>query len=308
MRKKISIIGSGHVGATAALKIAEKELGDVVMLDILEGIPQGLGLDLYESSPIEGFDSAVKGTNNYEDTKDSDIVVVTAGLARKPGMSREDLLLKNTEIIKSVIDQVKKFSPNSILIMITNPLDIMTQLAKKVSGFPKNRVMGMAGILDSGRFRSFIAEALNVSVKDVHTMVLGGHGDAMVPLPRYTTVSGIPITELISADKINAMVERTRKGGGEIVKLLKTGSAYYAPSSAAAEMAEAIIKDTKRILPCSAYLEGEYELNDVYVGVPVKLGSNGVEDIIELKLTADELSALKKSAGIVKENFNKIGG
>ncbi|MBU0672958.1 MAG: malate dehydrogenase [Candidatus Margulisbacteria bacterium] len=307
MRKKITVIGAGNVGATTALRIAEKELGDVVLLDIVEGLPQGLGLDLYESSPISGFDSKIIGTNDYQDTKGSDVVVVTAGLARKPGMSREDLLQKNAAIIKSVVQQTAKYSPDSIIIIVTNPLDIMTQLAKKISGFPKNRVLGMAGVLDSGRMRSFIAEALNISVKDVSAMVLGGHGDAMVPLPRYTCVSGKPITDLLPADKISAIVERTRKGGAEIVNLLKTGSAYYAPSAAAAQMVEAIIKDKKVVLPCAAYLEGEYGLKDVYIGVPAKLGSNGIEEIIELKLSAAELSALKKSADVVKENVNKLG-
>lgn len=302
MRGKISIIGSGHVGAAAAGRIAGKELGDVVLVDILEGIPQGIGLDLYESSPIDGFDSRITGTNNYADTKNSAVVVVCAGLARKPGMTREDLLLKNAEIVKTAVEKIKQTSPNCILVIVTNPLDIMTQLALKVSGFPKNRVLGMAGGLDSARLRTFIAETLNVSVEDVQAMVLGGHGDAMVPLPRYTTVSGIPITELMPQDRINVLSQRTRDGGAEIVNLLKTGSAYYAPSSAIAEMVEAILRDKKRLIPCSAYLEGEYGLKDVCIGVPVKLGSAGVEEIIELKLSSEEMAALKKSAEVVKEN------
>ncbi|MBI5078501.1 malate dehydrogenase, partial [Candidatus Saganbacteria bacterium] len=253
-----------------------------------------------------GFDSRITGTNNFEETENSDLVIITAGLARKPGMTREDLLFKNAEIVKSSVEQVKKFSPDSILIVVTNPLDIMTQLAYKVSGFPKNRVMGMAGVLDSARFRTFIAEELKVSVKDVQAMVLGGHGDAMVPLPRYTTVAGIPVTELLGKEKIDALCQRTRDGGAEIVGLLKTGSAYYAPAASAAAMAEAVLLGQKRLLPCSAYLEGEYGLQDVFIGVPVKLGSAGVEEIIKLELTDTEAEALKKSAQVVKENFNQL--
>ncbi|MFH1542515.1 MAG: malate dehydrogenase [bacterium] len=306
MSKKITVIGAGKVGATTAQRIVEKNLGNVVLLDIIEGIPKGLALDILESSPVEGFSSKIVGTNDYADTKDSDIVVITAGLARKPGMTREDLLKKNAEIISSVVRQVSEQSPNAILIMVTNPLDIMTQLAKKVSGFPKERVIGMAGVLDSARYRTFIAESLNVSATDVEAMVLGGHGDEMVPLPRYTKVKGKPLSDLLPKEKIEALVERTRKGGAEIVGLLKTGSAYYAPSSSAVAMVEAIVKDTKTIFPCAAYLEGEYELNDVYCGVPVKLGSKGLEEIVKLDLTAEELAALKKSAQIVKENFEKL--
>lgn len=306
MRKKISIIGSGHVGATTAFRIAEKELGDVVLLDILEGIPQGIALDLSQSAPIEGFDSKIIGTNNYQDIKDSDLVIICAGLARKPGMSREDLLFKNAEIVKGIVEQAKKQSPNCILLVVTNPLDIMTQLAYRVSGFSKNKVFGMAGVLDSARFRTFIAEELKVSIEDVQAMVLGGHGDAMVPLLRYTTVSGIPIAELLSSEKIEKLSQRTREGGAEIVNLLKSGSAYYAPSSAISEMVEAVTLDKKRVLPCSVYLEGEYGIKDVYSGVPVKLGSSGVEGIIELKLNQEELTALKKSAEVVRENFKKL--
>ncbi|MFC1510966.1 malate dehydrogenase [Candidatus Margulisiibacteriota bacterium] len=306
MMKKITVIGAGKVGATTAQRIAEKELGHVILLDILEGIPQGLALDIQESAPVESFASNVTGTNDYKDTKDSDIVVITAGLARKPGMTREDLLKKNAAIIKSVVEQVAKYSPKAILIMVTNPLDIMTQLAKQVSGFPKERVIGMAGILDSARFRTFIALELNVSPKDVEAMVLGGHGDAMVPLPRYTKVKGKPISKLLPPDKIETLVERTRKGGAEIVGYLKTGSAYYAPSASVVAMVNAIVNDTKETLPCSAYLEGEYGLKDVYVGVPVKLGSQGVKEVVKLELTSEELTALQKSADIVKINFESL--
>lgn len=306
MKKKITVIGSGHVGATCALFIAQKDLGDVWILDIVEGLPQGLGLDMFEASPVLGFDSVISGTNKYEDTAGSDIVVITAGLARKPGMTREDLLLKNAEIIKNIVTQVVKYSPNAYLIIVTNPLDIMTQLAKAVSKFPKNRVMGMAGILDAARFTAFIAEELKVPVNKIEAMVLGGHGDAMVPLPSYTTVSGKPISELIPKEKLDKLVQRTRDGGIEIVNLLKTGSAYYAPAASAAHMVEAILKDKKTTLPVSAYLEGEYGLKDVYIGVPAVLGKNGVEKVVELKLTAEEMTALKNSAGIVKENFAKL--
>ena len=281
MKKKITVIGSGHVGATCALFIAQKDLGDVMILDIVEGLPQGLGLDMFEASPVLGFDSVIKGTNNYQDTAGSDIVVITAGLARKPGMTREDLLMKNAEIIKNIVTQVVKYSPNAFLVIVTNPLDIMTQLAKAVSKFPKNRVVGMAGILDAARFTAFIAEELKVSVKKIQAMVLGGHGDAMVPLPRYTTVSGKPIAELMTKEKLDNLVQRTRDGGIEIVNLLKTGSAYYAPAASAASMVEAILLDKKTTLPVSAYLEGEYGLKDVYIGVPATLGKNGVEKVVE---------------------------
>jgi len=305
--KKITVIGGGNVGSTAAQRIAEKQLAqEVVLVDILEGVPQGKALDMWESAPVEGFDSAVIGANDYAATANSDIVVITAGLARKPGMSRDDLLLANTKIVKSVTEQVVTHSPNSILIVVSNPLDVMAYVAKKVSGFAKNRVIGMAGILDSARFRLFIAQELNVSVRDVQAMVLGGHGDSMVPLVRYSTVSGIPISELISAERIEALVTRARNGGIEIVNYLKTGSAYYAPSSSAVEMVEAIARNSNRVLPCSAWLEGEYGLNNVYCGVPVKLNANGIEKILELKLTDEEIAGLKKSADDVTANIKKL--
>ena len=299
-RPKISIIGAGNVGATTAHWIASKELGDVVLLDIVEGMPQGKGLDLLESAPVEGFDVDVKGTNNYEDTKNSDIVIITSGVARKPGMSRDDLISINAKIIKDVAQNVAKHSPNAILIVVTNPLDAMVYVASKVSKFPHNRVMGMAGILDSTRFRTFIAKELDVSVEDVDAMVLGGHGDTMVPLPRYSTVNGVPITELMPQDRINALVDRTRNGGAEIVNLLKTGSAYYAPGAAVAEMVEAILKDKKRILPCAAYCDKEYNVGGYFVGVPVKLSRKGIEKVIELKLTDEEMEVFKKSVEHVK--------
>ena len=305
-RKKISIIGAGNVGATAAHWAASKELGDICLVDIVEGMPQGKGLDLREASPIEGFDSDIIGTNDYRDTADSDVVIITAGLARKPGMSRDDLLEKNTQIVKSVTEQVAKYSPNAILIVVSNPLDAMVYVAHKVSGFPPNRVVGMAGILDSARFRTFIAMELNVSVEDVTAFVLGGHGDQMVPLPRYSTVAGIPITKLLPKEKIDAMVERTRKGGGEIVSLLKTGSAFFAPSAAAVQMAESILKDKKRILPCAAYCDKEYNVGGYFVGVPVKLGGNGVEEVIEIELLPEEEEAFKKSVEAVKNLVAKI--
>ncbi|MGA2516968.1 MAG: malate dehydrogenase [Thermodesulfobacteriota bacterium] len=305
-RKKISIIGAGFVGATAAHWAAEKELGDVVLVDILEGIPQGKALDLLQASPVEGFDSRVVGSNSYEETKDSDIVIVTSGVPRKPGMSREDLLEINKKIIETVVGQVVEKSPKSILIMVTNPLDTMTYLAFKKSGFPKQRVMGMAGILDTARFKTFIAVELGVSVEDIQALLLGGHGDEMVPLPRYTTVSGIPLPQLLPKETIDRLVERTRKGGGEIVNLLKTGSAFYAPSAAAIQMTEAILKDKKRILPCCAYLEGEYGLKDICFGVPVKLGAAGVEAIIELQLTEEEKKLVAKSAESVKKSIAEL--
>jgi len=301
MRKKVTIVGSGNVGATAAHWIASKELADVVLIDIIEGVPQGKGLDLLEAMPIEKRDSYVSGTNDYKDTADSDIVVITAGIPRKPGMSRDDLLNTNYGIMKAVVGEVVKHSPNSILIIVSNPLDAMAQAAYKLCGFPRERVIGMAGVLDSARFRAFIALELKVSVENVTAFVLGGHGDTMVPLPRYSTVAGIPITELIEKTKLDALVQRTRDGGAEIVKYLKTGSAYYAPSAAATEMVEAILKDKKKILPCAALLKGEYGINGLYVGVPVKLGAKGIEQIIEIKLTAEEKAGLDKSAAAVKE-------
>lgn len=297
---KISIIGAGNVGATTAHWIASKELGDVVLLDIVEGMPQGKGLDLLEAAPIESFDVDIKGTNSYEDTKNSDIVIITAGVPRKPGMSRDDLISINTKIVKEATENAIKHSPNSILIVVTNPLDAMVFVASKISNFPKHRVMGMAGILDSTRFRTFIAKELDVSVEDINAIVLGGHGDLMVPLPRYSTVNGIPITELMPQERINALVERTRKGGEEIVNLLKTGSAFYAPAAAITEMTEAILKDKKRILPCAAYCHSEYNVGGFFVGVPVKLGGNGVEKVIELKLTIEEKEAFRKSVEHVK--------
>jgi malate dehydrogenase len=299
--KKVTVVGSGNVGATAAHWIASKELADVVLIDILEGIPQGKGLDLLQAMPIEKRDSHVMGTNDYKDTAGSDIVVITAGIPRKPGMSRDDLLNTNYNIMKSVVGEVVKHSPNCILIIVSNPLDAMAQTAFKLSGFPRERVIGMAGVLDSARFRTFIAEELKVSVENVTAFVLGGHGDTMVPLPRYSTVAGIPITELIAPERLAQLVQRTRDGGAEIVKYLKTGSAYYAPSAAAVEMVEAILKDKKKILPCAAYLTGEYGIKGLYVGVPVKLGAKGMEQIIEIKLTAEEKAALDKSAAAVKE-------
>ena len=307
MRPKITIVGAGNVGATAAHWAAQKEMGDVVLVDIVEGMPQGKALDLLETGPVEGFDSRVIGTNGYEETAGSDVVIITSGLARKPGMSREDLLAKNKEIVASVTQEIVRRSPRAILIVVTNPLDTMTYLVKKVSGFPKHRVIGMAGVLDAARFRSFIAAELNCSVEDVQAFVLGGHGDEMVPLPRYSTVAGIPITELMSQGRIEGIVERTRKGGGEIVALLKTGSAYYCPSAAAVQMAEAILRDKKRILPCAAYLEGEYGLTDIYFGVPVKLGGTGIEQIIEVPLTPEEKAALEKSAASVKRSILELG-
>jgi len=306
-RRKITIVGGGNVGATAAHWAAQKELGDIVLVDIIEGMPQGKALDLMEASPVDGFDSNIIGSNGYEETADSDVVIITSGLARKPGMSREDLLQKNKEIIQSVTEQIVENSPNCIIIMVSNPLDTMSYLAYKVSKFPKNRIVGMAGILDAARFRTFVAMELNVSVADTQAMLLGGHGDDMVPLPRFSTVSGIPVTELLSQDQLDRIVERTRKAGGEIVGLLKTGSAYYSPSLGAVTMAEAILKDKKRIIPCCAYLEGEYGLNDIYFGVPVKLGANGVEEIIELPLNSEEMEAVKRSAEGVNKSIDNLG-
>jgi len=301
MRRKVTIVGSGNVGATAAHWIVDKELADVVLIDIIEGVPQGKALDLLQSGPVEGFDSHLVGTNDYRDSADSDIVVITAGLPRKPGMSRDDLLMKNHAIVKGVTEQVVKYSPRCILIVVSNPLDAMVQTAYRVSGFPRNRVIGMAGILDSARFRTFIARELSVSVENVHAFVLGGHGDTMVPMPRYSTVAGIPITELLPQERIDALVERTANGGAEIVGLLKTGSAYYAPSAAVTEMVEAIFKDKRKILPCAAFLEGEYGVDGLFVGVPVKLGRNGIEEIVQIDLRPEEDAALKRSAAAVKE-------
>ncbi len=306
MDKKVTVVGAGHVGATTAQRLAEKELCDVVLIDIIEGVPQGKALDLAEAAPIEKHDAGLIGSNNYEASEKSDVVIITAGIARKPGMSRDDLLSTNAKIMKSVTEQIARFSPDAVLIIVSNPLDAMCHVAYKASNFPRNRVIGMAGVLDSARFRAFISMELNVSVENTHAFVLGGHGDTMVPLPRYSTVAGIPVTELLSKERIDALVERTRKGGAEIVGLLKTGSAYYAPASAAVEMAEAVLKDKKKILPCAAYLEGEYGINDLFIGVPVKLGSNGIEEIIQIKLTDEENAALRKSADAVQELVLKI--
>jgi malate dehydrogenase len=307
MRNKVTIVGSGNVGATAAHWMASKELADVVLIDIIEGVPQGKALDLLEAMPIEKKDSHVLGTQDYADTANSDIVVITAGVPRKPGMSRDDLLNINHKIMKDVVEKVVHHSPNCILIIVSNPLDAMAQAAYKLSGFSRNRVIGMAGVLDSARFRTFIAQELKVSVENVTAFVLGGHGDTMVPLPRYSTVAGIPITELMDESTLGRLVQRTRDGGAEIVKYLKTGSAYYAPSAAVTEMAEAILKDKKKILPCAAYLEGEYGLQGLFVGVPCKLGARGIEQIVEIKLTPEEKTALDKSAGAVKELVSVIG-
>jgi len=307
MRKKVSIVGAGNVGATAAHWIAAKELADVVLIDVVEGIPQGKALDLLEAMPIEKRDVSVIGANDYAATANSDIVVITAGIPRKPGMSRDDLLNTNYKIMSDVVAKVVAQSPEAILIIVSNPLDAMAQAAYKQSGFNRERVIGMAGILDSARFRTFIAEELNVSVENVTAFVLGGHGDTMVPLPRYSTVAGIPITELIPKDRLDAIVQRTRDGGAEIVKHLKTGSAYYAPSAAAVEMVEAILKDKKKIVPCAVYLQGEYGIEGYFIGVPCKLGAAGLEEIIEIKLTPEEDAALKKSAEAVKELCAVIG-
>jgi malate dehydrogenase len=306
VRTKISVVGAGNVGATVAQLIAYKELGDVVMVDIIEGLPQGKALDLLEAGPVEGYDSQVSGANNYEATADSHIVVITAGIARKPGMSRSDLITTNANIVRAVTEQVVKYSPEALLIVVSNPLDAMVHLTKHVSGFPKNRVVGQAGVLDSTRFRTFIAQELNVSVEDTQAFVLGGHGDTMVPLPRYSTVAGIPITHLLPQETIDRLVQRTRDGGGEIVNLLKSGSAFYAPGAAVVQMVEAIVKDKKRVLPCTAYLEGEYGLRDIYFGVPVKLGAGGVEQIIEIELTADERAALQASAKEVADTIQLL--
>lgn len=302
MRKKVTVIGAGNVGATAAMRVAEKQLADVVLIDVLDGVPAGKALDLAEAAPIEKHDCKIIGcTNQYELAKDSDIVIITAGIPRKPGMSRDDLLSTNMGIMKTVVKAVSAVAPKSILIIVSNPLDAMCHIAYDVSGFPKERVMGMAGVLDSARFRAFIAMELNVSVENIHAFVLGGHGDTMVPISRYSTVAGIPITELIPKDRLAAIEKRTREGGAEIVGLLKTGSAYYAPASGAVEMAEAILKDRKKILPCAAYLDGQYGIKDLFVGVPVKLGTQGVEEIIEIKLNQEEKKALDYSADAVRK-------
>jgi malate dehydrogenase len=305
-RRKVTVVGAGNVGATTGQRIVEQQLADVVLIDIVEGVPQGKALDLNESGPIEGYDFRLVGTNNYKDTANSDVVVITAGLPRKPGMSRDDLLRTNYEIVKGVTEQVVKNSPNCIIVVVSNPLDAMVQTAFRVSGFPKERVIGMAGVLDSARFRTFIAMELDVSVENVHAFVLGGHGDTMVPLPRYSTVSGIPITELLPKETIDRLVQRTRDGGAEIVGLLKT-SAWYAPSSAVVEMVDAILNDRKKILPCAAYLEGEYGISGLYVGVPAKIGSRGVEQVIQINLSLEERSGLQKSAAAVKELVGIIG-
>jgi malate dehydrogenase len=307
MKSKITVVGAGFVGSTTAQRIAEKQLGDVVLHDIVPDMPKGKALDMMESACLEGFDSQVTGTNDPADYKDSDIVVITSGIARKPGMSRDDLLKTNAEIVGSVVDNVKKYAPNSIVIIVSNPLDVMTCLAGARLGFPKNRVLGMAGVLDSARFRCFIAMELGVSHQDVQAMVLGGHGDDMVPLVRYSTVSGIAIEHLISKERLDTLVARTRTGGAEIVGLLKTGSAYYAPSSAVAQMVQSIIRDEQRILPCAAWCTGQYGVKDMFVGAPCKLGKNGVEKIVELKLTPEELKQLQSSADHVRESTKVIG-
>lgn len=307
MVNKITVVGGGNVGATCAQGLALKELArEVVLIDILEGVPQGKGLDQWESAPIEGFDTRVRGTNSYDDTANSDIVVVTAGIARKPGMSREDLLNTNAGIVRQVAENIKRTSPNAIIIMVSNPLDVMAYVAMQVTGFPRERVIGMAGVLDTARYRSFIALELDCSVEDIQALVLGGHGDTMVPLASYTTVAGIPLKQLASEERIQAMVDRARNGGAEIVSLLKTGSAYYAPAAAAVQMAEAIVRDKKRILPCSAYLQGEYGMKDLFLGVPCKLGREGLLQVFEVELTNDERAALEKSAGAVKETMDLL--
>lgn len=301
MRRKVTVIGAGNVGATAAQRIVEKELADVVLVDVVDGVPQGKGLDMYQSGAVEGFDMKIVGSNAYEETADSDLCIMTAGLARKPGMSRDDLLKKNEEIVADCIAKVTRYSRDLTIIVVTNPLDAMCEVARRVSKLPKQKVVGMAGILDASRMRAFIAMEMNVSMANIHATVLGGHGDTMVPLPRYSTVAGVPITELLSPERVAAIVKRTAGGGAEIVNFLKTGSAYYAPSAAAVEMADAIFNDKKKILPCAAYLEGEYGIDGLYVGVPVVLGKDGVEKIIELNLAPEELAALKKSAASVAE-------
>lgn len=306
MRKKVTVVGAGNVGANCALRIADRELADVVLVDVVEGVPQGKALDILQSGPIQGYDISLTGANDYEPTANSDIVIITAGFPRKPGMSRDDLLMANYEVVKTATQQAVKYSPNSILILVTNPLDAMCWTAAQVSKFSRNRIVGMAGVLDTARYRTFIAAELGVSMENVQAMVLGGHGDTMVPLVRLTSVSGIPLTELLDPGTIDRLVQRTRDGGAEIVRYLKTGSAYYAPSAATVEMVESILKDKKKVLPCAALLEGEYGITGLFVGVPVKLGSNGVEKIYEIKLTAEEQSQLDKSASSVRELVSVI--
>jgi malate dehydrogenase len=306
-RKKVTVVGAGNVGATAAHRLVDKELCDVVLIDIVEGMPQGKALDLAESAPIEGYDCRLTGSNGYKESADSDVVVITSGLPRKPGMSRDDLLRTNADIVRSVTKEIVRYSPNTILIIVSNPLDAMCQVALRESGFPKERVIGMAGVLDSARMATFLAEALDCSVENINAFVLGGHGDTMVPLPRYSTCAGIPVTELLPADTIEKINTRTANGGAEIVGLLKTGSAYYAPSAASVEMVESILKDKKKILPCAAYPEGEYGVNGLFVGVPCKLGSRGIEQIVEVGLTAEERAALHKSAAAVQELVDTLG-
>ncbi|MBU6428080.1 MAG: malate dehydrogenase [Cyanobacteria bacterium REEB65] len=306
MRKKITVVGAGMVGGTTAQRLAEKNYADVVLLDIVEDMPQGKALDMLEAGPVVGYDTNLTGSNGYEETRNSDIVIITSGIARKPGMSRDDLLFTNMDIVRGVTQEIVKRSPNAILILVSNPLDAMAQLAFEISKFPKNRVIGMAGALDSARFRTFIALELGVSVEDVHGFVLGGHGDTMVPLSRYSTVAGVPITELLPADRVSALEQRARDGGAEIVKLLKTGSAYYAPSAAIVQMVDAIVLDTKKILPCAVYLEGEYGIKGLFVGVPVKLGANGFEEVFQIQLTSDEQAELNRSAEAVRELVDKM--
>jgi malate dehydrogenase len=306
LKKRVTVVGAGHVGATLAQRIVETRLADVVMVDVVQGVPQGKGLDLLEAGPVLGYDCKVAGTNGYDETAGSDIIVITAGLARKPGMSRDDLLAANGDIVKKVAQETGRRSPNAIMIVVTNPMDVMAYVAMRASGFPRERVVGMGGVLDSARFRTFIAMELGVSVENTHAFVLGGHGDSMVPLPRYSTVAGIPITEIMSADQISRLVERTRNGGAEIVALLKTGSAYYAPSAATLDMVEAILLDKKKILPCSAYLEGEFGVKGAFAGVPVKLGEKGVEQVVEITLSADEKAAFMKSVDAVRSGCAKF--
>ncbi|OGQ54320.1 MAG: malate dehydrogenase [Deltaproteobacteria bacterium RIFCSPLOWO2_02_FULL_53_8] len=305
-RKKITVVGAGHVGASAVMWLAMKELGDVVMLDIVEGVPQGKSLDLMEASPVEGFDSNVIGTNDYKDTAGSDLVIITAGIPRKPGMSRADLINTNIGILKTVVEGIVKYSPNTILLIVTNPLDVMVYAAWKYSGLPSHRVMGLSGALDGARLRAFISMELGVSVEDVHAMVIGGHADEMVPLKRYSTVSGIPVTQLIPADRLEVIMARTKKAGGEIVALLKTGSAYYAPSAAVVEMAEAILKDKKRVIPCAAYCDGQYGVKGLFIGVPVVLGAHGAEKILEIELDASERAAFEASVGAVRGLIDEL--
>jgi malate dehydrogenase len=307
MMRKITVVGAGHVGATLSQRVAEKSLArEVVLLDILDGIQEGKALDQWQAGPIEGFDTRVVGTTNYEVAKGSELFLVTAGIARKPGMSRDDLVRTNADIVKTVSQEIKKIAPDCTIIVVSNPLDVMCWVTKQVTGFPRERVFGMAGVLDTARYRTFLSDALQVSVADIQAMVLGGHGDTMVPLISYTTVSGIPVTQLMDRAKLDAIVERTRKGGGEIVAYLKTGSAYYAPSAAAAQMAEAMVLDRKRVLPCAAYLQGEYGIKDVYLGVPCKIGKGGLEQILEVQLTKEEQAALRKSADSVKEIIDVV--